>query len=797
MDHHKYYFSIGCIFKNESHIIREWIEHYLLHGVDHIYMINDNSTDNFIQLVQPYIDNGYVTIYNCNESKCWMGMQTAKYNYYFKDVYKLSKWFGIFDLDEFLYSPREVDLKKVMNKYDNETQLMIDWVHFGSSGHIEQPENVVRSFLYRGEYGSEHNGPNGRYNSHKSIIKTDKPVVFGLHVHQYDGSTIGRNVSFTEDPENPDFLVNHYAIQSLNFWINVKMTRGDVNYYYDAMGWNRNRTLFDEMDVNDILDSRLMQQNCREVNLRNNITVASKDNKIPIPKLPWNIYWINLDRRPDRKQHTEDILINNKENSFRIQAVDYENDFSPFNVIQHPRLNGGEHGCTCSHIKAMHYYLTTTTDTFCFIVEDDLSNDYSQYWQEHHYDILRNGEHDILQLQTTSHLYEKIENKMNPIVKWGSGTTIYKIKRSVAEIIVKNHFKHETQTINLSNHEYPVADSLIYNSGKTYLLPMFSYLNVNDSDTNRDANKNMNDYWKSYYFKHKQKYLNFWRKTTIFQKNDYSKLYENYFYTGSCRYTRLFKNFFPGRLHTTREVLFFLENYDNMQLYEDANLNFIFGGSVDNDGEKYRLSNFINGIKTYNGIAFSSIDESIEKSSIDTFIMEISSRKLFYDNDKPMSEAYVRLKNKNTSNLILKKLTENEIDGDISTIQQILKTRFNIHKLAIVSHFNINEPNNIIYKKRQKLIDELTRVCEKHNITFINPVNALNKYNIVETDIKQFLENNIITIEQYTQILHILNTKDYSMNNFMSDYVHYNGVGFSMHYFMNYILFQYLENYVS
>ena len=24
-----------------------------------------------------------------------------------------------------------------------------------------------------------------------------------------------------------------------------------------------------------------------------------------------NIYWINLDRRPDRKKHMEDILINN------------------------------------------------------------------------------------------------------------------------------------------------------------------------------------------------------------------------------------------------------------------------------------------------------------------------------------------------------------------------------------------------------------------------------------------------------------------------------------------------------
>ena len=95
-----------------------------------------------------------------------------------------------------------------------------------------------------------------------------------------------------------------------------------------------------------------------------------------IPKLPWNIYWINLDRRPDRRKHMEEILENNKENSFRIQAVDYKNDFSPYKVIQHSKLNGGEHGCTCSHIKALHYFLTTSTDEYCFIAEDDLCDHY-------------------------------------------------------------------------------------------------------------------------------------------------------------------------------------------------------------------------------------------------------------------------------------------------------------------------------------------------------------------------------------------------------------------------------------
>lgn len=50
-----FYFTIGAIFKNESHILKEWIEHYFYHGVEHIYLINDNSTDNFLNILEPYI----------------------------------------------------------------------------------------------------------------------------------------------------------------------------------------------------------------------------------------------------------------------------------------------------------------------------------------------------------------------------------------------------------------------------------------------------------------------------------------------------------------------------------------------------------------------------------------------------------------------------------------------------------------------------------------------------------------------------------------------------------------------
>ena len=254
-----YYFTIGAIFKNEAHILKEWVEHYLYHGVDHIYMINDCSTDNFLEILQPYIDKNLVTLYNSDMKQKWVGMQDAKYNHFFEKHLTETKWFGIVDLDEFLYSPQEIDVKNILKKYESYNQLQINWVHFGSSGFEKQPKNVVSNFIHRGEYNSIKNGPGGRYNSYKSIVKTDGQVKLGVHGHFYNGNSNGKNVSF--DEKDTPLLINHYAIQSKEYWINVKMTRGDVNYWYDKQGWDRNMELFNDMDINEFVDERLKQQN--------------------------------------------------------------------------------------------------------------------------------------------------------------------------------------------------------------------------------------------------------------------------------------------------------------------------------------------------------------------------------------------------------------------------------------------------------------------------------------------------------------------------------------------------------
>jgi hypothetical protein len=50
-----YELAVVCLFKNESNSILEWIEHYFYHFANHIYVINDDSSDNSIDLEETRI----------------------------------------------------------------------------------------------------------------------------------------------------------------------------------------------------------------------------------------------------------------------------------------------------------------------------------------------------------------------------------------------------------------------------------------------------------------------------------------------------------------------------------------------------------------------------------------------------------------------------------------------------------------------------------------------------------------------------------------------------------------------
>jgi hypothetical protein len=271
----KYYFSVIAMFRNESWNLREWIEHYKFHGVDHIYLIDDFSNDNYLQILQQYIDSGYITLFLNDVTERYVGRQIDITNKYAFQVIDETKWIANVDLDEYLYSPEYVNLKDLLKQYENYGSILTNWVWFNSNDLIEHPKDgIVKNFIKRSEYNTrvfftryDCMNPNGQFepqwetfNASKAIANTDFNIKkFNVHEIFTDGPTV--NLSYMDNPDNPKLLLNHYKIQSREYWEKVKMKEiYDVNHYYytgNPHGWHE----FYSSDVGDIIDTRLKEQN--------------------------------------------------------------------------------------------------------------------------------------------------------------------------------------------------------------------------------------------------------------------------------------------------------------------------------------------------------------------------------------------------------------------------------------------------------------------------------------------------------------------------------------------------------
>lgn len=164
----KKYLVVAALFKNESHIFKEWIEHYFYHGFEHIYLLNDKSTDNYMDIIEPYIKDNKITLYNVEE-EYYRGRQISIYNKFLLPLVKdkRMKWLFICDLDEFLWSSRDVDIKKILKLCENYSQIQFDSNCFGSNQIEEQPNYVVPNFTKRAKL------LDSGYRNFKYIINSD------------------------------------------------------------------------------------------------------------------------------------------------------------------------------------------------------------------------------------------------------------------------------------------------------------------------------------------------------------------------------------------------------------------------------------------------------------------------------------------------------------------------------------------------------------------------------------------------------------------------------------------------
>jgi len=206
-------------------------------------------------------------------------------NKYFLKEVQPYEWVLVCDLDEFVYSRKGFSTitDYLSTLFPKVSMVYIPWKIFGSNGLKFQPDNVVQSFTRRIYYDKE-NGFQGvimeqdqKYSFTKCITRTRFLKKFGIHYDETDEDTqhittevpqpmvssIHNNKAFAKIDEsileNSCLHLNHYAIQSLDWFKRVKIPRGDAEHTKNV----RTVDYFNQFDEcsNDLEDHELANIN--------------------------------------------------------------------------------------------------------------------------------------------------------------------------------------------------------------------------------------------------------------------------------------------------------------------------------------------------------------------------------------------------------------------------------------------------------------------------------------------------------------------------------------------------------
>lgn len=242
----KFYVSVCAIFKNEAPYLKEWLEYHLLVGVEHFYLYNNFSDDNYLEILSPYIERGVVDLID------WPVKygQVLAYEDFAKKYWEDTHWISFIDIDEFICPIYDLSVSQWVRKYEKYPSVMIYWKMFGTSGIIKSStEKLVLEQYYHCWDKLD--------DVSKVFFNTDYKVKNFANIHFMEAtvSLFGINLIVPAINEFKKFLlygfhrtgknelkditmqINHYWSKSYTEYVNKKSVRG-VPFENQPRSWD-------------------------------------------------------------------------------------------------------------------------------------------------------------------------------------------------------------------------------------------------------------------------------------------------------------------------------------------------------------------------------------------------------------------------------------------------------------------------------------------------------------------------------------------------------------------------------
>lgn len=249
---YKYQLAACMMFQNEAFFLKEWIEYHKLIGFEHFYLFNNASTDNYWEILEPYVLSGEVELFDYQEQTTnqvdYLTLQCAKiYTHALSLARGKVKWLAIFDADEFIVPQKGFSLLKILKKYERYGGVYVDYLFFGTS-HVEKvPEGrlIVETLNHCASKSMAFG---------KSIVRPERvsscpdPHRMFYHPPYYHVDTNFETFDWAPSEAADDvLLIHHYYLGDIDHALNVTFPRRkkwmgiEAHTYLENLEWMNER----------------------------------------------------------------------------------------------------------------------------------------------------------------------------------------------------------------------------------------------------------------------------------------------------------------------------------------------------------------------------------------------------------------------------------------------------------------------------------------------------------------------------------------------------------------------------
>lgn len=143
---HHYYLAMGTIFQDDARFLKEWLEFHLLVGVEHFYLYNNLSSDNYAEVLEPYVSSGTVELidwpfWNGGTMAGWRMVEREAFRDMIGRARGQATWLAMTAVDEFLFPVSEDSLGRLLQDYEGYGGLCVNWHAFGTAGVPRIPDD--------------------------------------------------------------------------------------------------------------------------------------------------------------------------------------------------------------------------------------------------------------------------------------------------------------------------------------------------------------------------------------------------------------------------------------------------------------------------------------------------------------------------------------------------------------------------------------------------------------------------------------------------------------------------------